>query len=87
MRFAKFWKMQVFDLSLTERMFYRDAIRTLQAWEPLKDEFVELNLIRKMLEAEIHLPSLNSPEEEAEAICRDLYNEEDDLVLPFQRTP
>ena len=53
MRFAKFWKMQVFDLSLTERMFYRDAIRTLQAWEPLKDEFVELDLIRKMLEAEI----------------------------------
>ena len=87
MRFTKFWRMQVFDLSLTERMFYRDAIRTLQAWEPLKDEFVELDLIRKMLESGIHLPSLNSPEEEAEAICRDLYNEEDDLVLPFQNKP
>ncbi|MDA8433829.1 MAG: hypothetical protein M0Z60_12840 [Nitrospiraceae bacterium] len=63
MRFAKFWKVEIFELSLTERMFYRDAIRTLQAWKPLRQEFAELEMIRRMLEEEIHLPSVNSPEE------------------------
>jgi hypothetical protein len=85
MRFAKFWRMQVSDLSLTERMFYRDAIRTLQAWDTLKEEFAELELIRKILESEINVPSVNPPEEEASAILGDLYIEEDSLV-PFHET-
>jgi hypothetical protein len=63
MRFAKFWKVEIFELSLTERMFYRDAIRTLQAWKPLREKFAELEMIKKMLEEEIPLPSQDSPEE------------------------
>ncbi len=47
-------------------MFYRDAIRTLQAWGPLKDQFAELDLIRKMLDAEIHYAPVNPTEEEVE---------------------
>jgi hypothetical protein len=85
MRFAKFWKMQVFDLSLTERMFYRDAIRTLQAWEPLKEEFAELDLIRKMLEAEIQVPAV-SPVEISGTMNSDLQDEQD-IFPPLQKTP
>lgn len=85
MRFAKFWKMEIFELSLTERIFYRDAIRTLQAWKPLKEEFAELEMIKKMLEEEIHLPEVD-PVEVSGTILGDLQDEEDSF-LPLQKTP
>ncbi len=84
MRFAKFWKMEIFELSLTERMFYRDAIRTLQAWGALKEEFVDLDLIRKMLEEEIRLPAVD-PIEISGTILEDL--QEEDSFSPLQGTP
>ena len=64
--------MQALDLSLTERMFFRDAIRTLQAWEIVKKEYAELDLIKKILEAEIKILSINPPEEEANKECGDI---------------
>ncbi len=84
MRFAKFWKMEIFELSLTERIFYRDAIRTLQAWKPLRDEFAELEMIKKMLEEEIHLPAID-PIKVTGTIFGDL--EEEDTFPPLQKTP
>ncbi len=54
MKFVTFWRMQALDLSLTERMFFRDAIRTLQTWDVLNKEYAELELIKKILEAEIN---------------------------------
>jgi hypothetical protein len=84
MRFAKFWKVEIFELSLTERIFYRDAIRTLQAWKPLREEFAELEMIKKMLEEEIHLPSVN-PVEVSGIIPEELQEQEND-VSPFQQT-
>jgi hypothetical protein len=55
MKFVTFWRMQALELSLSERMFFRDAIRTLQAWEIVKKEYAELELIRKILETEINI--------------------------------
>jgi hypothetical protein len=56
MKSVKFWKMASKELSLTEQMFYRDAIRTLLTWDVLKDEYVELEIIRKVLDSEIPFP-------------------------------
>lgn len=72
MKFVTFWRMQALDLSLTERMFFRDAIRTLQAWEIVKKEYAELDLIKKILEAEIKILSINPPEEGANKECGDI---------------
>ena len=55
MRSIKFWRMAVKELSLTERMFFRDAIKTLFAWDVLKGEYPELDLIMRILESEIRL--------------------------------
>ncbi len=55
MKFVKFWSMQARELSLSERMFYRDAIRTLQAWDIVRKEFGELELIKNILEREINV--------------------------------
>jgi hypothetical protein len=53
------------QLSVTERMFFRDAIRTLLAWDLLKDECIELDLIRKILESEIKILDACGPEDRA----------------------
>ena len=55
MRSIKFWRMAVKELSLTERMFFRDAIKTLFAWDVLKGEYPDLDLIMRILESEIQL--------------------------------
>lgn len=57
MKPVKFWKMQVQELSFSERMFFKDAIRTLLTWEVLKEEFSELDLIQRILESEIQVDS------------------------------
>ncbi len=59
MKFVNFWRMQALELSLSERMFFRDAIRTLQAWEIVNKEYAELDLIRKILETEINVLPVN----------------------------
>jgi hypothetical protein len=59
MKSVKFWKMAAKELSLTEQMFFRDAIKTLLAWEVLKEEYQELDLIMRILDSEIQL---NMPE-------------------------
>ena len=64
MRFIKFWKMQALELSLAERIFFRDAIRTLQAWEIINKEYAELDLVKKILDAEINILPVNLQEEE-----------------------
>jgi len=50
---VKFWRTEIRDLSFTEKMFFRDAIKTLLAWRLLKDEYKELDLIERILELEI----------------------------------
>ncbi|MEW6570762.1 MAG: hypothetical protein AB1390_06275 [Nitrospirota bacterium] len=51
----RFWRLEAKRLSLTERMFFRDAIRTLLTWEALREEYAELDLLRKVLESEIQI--------------------------------
>ncbi len=53
MKSVKYWKMATKELSLTEQMFFRDAIKTLLAWQALKEEYLELDLIMRILESEI----------------------------------
>lgn len=57
MKPVRFWKMQVQELPFSERMFFKDAIRTLLAWKVLKEEFSELDLIQRILESEIQVDS------------------------------
>ena len=73
MKFITFWRMQTLDLSLTERMFFRDAIRTLQTWAVVKKEYAELELIKKILEAEINIVPVNLREEKADKKCGDSF--------------
>ena len=53
MKPVKFWKMAIKQLSLTEKMFFRDALKTLLEWQVLKGEYLELDLIMRILESEI----------------------------------
>jgi hypothetical protein len=65
MKSVRFWRREVLSLSLTERMFFRDAIRTLQSWDTIKEEYSELDLIRRILESELRMIEGRDPEEEA----------------------
>lgn len=66
MKSVSFWRMQVRGLSLTERMFFRDAIKTVLSWETLQEECLELDVIRRILDSEIrivqHREAKDSPE-------------------------
>lgn len=55
MKSVRFWRMEARRLSLTERMFFRDAIRTLLSWHTMQEECVELEVIRKILDSEIRI--------------------------------
>jgi hypothetical protein len=55
MKSIKFWQMAAKQLSLTEKMFFRDAIKTLLEWQVLKEEYLELDLIMRILESEIRI--------------------------------
>ena len=55
MKSVKFWRIEVKTLSLTEKTFFRDAIKTLLAWQVLKEEYMELDLIMRILESEIRI--------------------------------
>lgn len=85
MKFVTFWRMQALELSLTERMFFRDAIRTLQAWEIVKKEYADLELIKKILETEIHILPANPPEEGANKGCGDIQKAGCSFI-PFEKT-
>ena len=55
MKSVKFWKMKVRQLSLTERMFYRDAIKTLLSWDTMGEECAELEVISRIIDSEIRV--------------------------------
>jgi len=55
MKSLKFWRMEVQQLSFTERMFLINAIKMLLTWKGLKEEYSELDLIRRILETEIQI--------------------------------
>ena len=55
MKTLKFWRMEVQQLSFTERMFLINAIKMLLTWEVLKEEYSELDLIKRLLETEIQI--------------------------------
>lgn len=55
MKSIRFWKMEVKQLSLTERIFFCDAIKTLFAWDLIREEYKELDLIKRILESEIRV--------------------------------
>jgi hypothetical protein len=57
MKSVKFWKMATGQLSLNEKMFFRDTIKTLLEWRALKEEYLELDLIMRILESEIPIAS------------------------------
>ena len=62
MRSVKFWRLHIQELSYMEKTFFKDMIKTLLSWGVLKEEVLELDLVLKILEAEIELAELNSPE-------------------------
>jgi hypothetical protein len=64
MKSLKFWKMQIQQLSPSEKMFYKDVIDTLLAWKVLKEECLELIILKRMLESEIHVSGQSDVKEE-----------------------
>jgi hypothetical protein len=63
MKTVKFWRIEVKQLSLPERMIFNTAITKLLSWEVLKRECLELDLIKRILESEIQI---NAPEVKAD---------------------
>jgi hypothetical protein len=59
MKKVKFWRMEIKQLSLSERMIFTTAMNKLLSWEIFKEEFLELDIIRRLLESEIQV---NTPE-------------------------
>jgi len=59
MKKVKFWRMEIQQLSLTERMIFTTAMNKLLTWEVFKEEFLELDIIRRLLESEIQV---NTPQ-------------------------
>lgn len=59
MKSITFWKTEIKQLSLTERMFFKDVIKTLLSWEALKKEYKELDIIRKILDSETQIDTFN----------------------------
>ena len=59
MKKVKFWRMEIKHLSLSERMIFTTAMNKLLSWEIFKEEFLELDIIRRLLESEIQV---NTPE-------------------------
>lgn len=55
MKKVKFWRMEIQQLSLTERMIFNTAIKKLLSWEVFREEYLELDLIRRLLESEIQI--------------------------------
>jgi hypothetical protein len=59
MKNIKFWRMEIQQLSVTEKMIFNTAINKLLSWDVFKEEFLELDLIRRLLESEMQV---NTPE-------------------------
>jgi hypothetical protein len=55
MKKIKFWRMEIQQLSVTERIIFNTAINKLLSWEVFKKEFLEIDLIRRLLESEIQI--------------------------------
>jgi len=55
------------QLSLTERIFFRDAITALLGWQVLKEEYLELDLIMRILESEIKIITPETGDADREA--------------------
>ncbi|MEJ2683800.1 MAG: hypothetical protein P8Z71_05340 [Candidatus Sulfobium sp.] len=63
MKPVRFWKMEIRRLSLTERMFFRDAIKTLLSWDKIGEECIELEVIRRILDSEIRVVQATEAED------------------------
>ena len=52
--------MEIQQLSLSEKMIFTTAINKLLSWEVFREEFLELDLIRRLLESEteLHTPEV-----------------------------
>ena len=82
MKFVNFWKIQTLELSKTERIFFRDAISTLQTWEIVKKEYAELELIKN---AEINITPANPLDQETTMSAGNLRKK--DYIEHYKKTP
>ena len=55
MKKLNFWRMEIQQLSIPERMIFNTAIKKLLSWEVFKEEYLELDFIRRLLESEIQI--------------------------------
>ena len=53
MKFVNFWRIAIKQLSLPEKICYRDLIEKLSAWQSLMEKYPEFALIQRLLESEI----------------------------------
>jgi hypothetical protein len=55
MKRVKYWSMEIKQLSHTDRIMFTTAINKLLSWDVFKEDFMELDLLRRLLESEIQV--------------------------------
>jgi hypothetical protein len=52
MRPLRFWALEARSLPELDKAYLKEAIEMLLSWEPLRKEYAELDILRRMLEPE-----------------------------------
>ena len=55
MKSIKFWRTAIQQLSQPEMMKYQEAVQILLRWDVLKKEYFELDILKRILEAEMYI--------------------------------
>ena len=55
MKSIKFWRTAIQQLSQPEMMKYQEAVQILLTWDILKKEYFELDLLKRIIESEMHM--------------------------------
>lgn len=55
MRSVKSWRREIGRLSATEKILFMNAIETVLEWQLLREDFRELDLVKRMLQSEMRL--------------------------------
>jgi hypothetical protein len=76
MRPVRFWAREAQSLPELEKAYLREAIEMLLSWEPLRKEYAELDILRRMLDPAFDesLLAAGSFEEEAEIAPKVLHH-------------
>jgi hypothetical protein len=55
MKSIKFWRTAIQQLSQPEMTKYQEAVQILLTWDIMKKEYLELDLLKRIIESEMHM--------------------------------